>query len=746
MADFETLSHHRVLSQQAASLFKAFEPLLPQHGLAWIDSEDVLVAEAGVWSASDRSHWLVGMKMAASSSSNGITAKHNFRIYPLQAEAKSLGVLLISGPPASAAEYSLHQSLQVLLTQADEKLNQQLQELKQSNARLAILQHINAVIHGSMPLNRLLRLVVENIRYGLDYPGVFICLPDEPRQELTIWAAGGSLDRFLQRRGDSPTHRISFSYTDLANPLVNAFVEQRVLESQAEPWLQGLRQANIPAMADYLHSAGVTYGLALPLWHYDQAEAVIGILCVLKSSPGPFTRDEQQLLAMVGAQIALAIRNANLFQAEQQGRREMEALYQAGLAITSAQTNQEVLRTIIRQIVELVGVEGCGIYRWDEESEILVTELFLDKQDEAWFERVPHGTTYALNKRPTLRRILIEQSSILLQVDAPEIDSIERRWMSQGNFKSCLLLPLLVRDHSIGLLGLTESRWRREFSSHDIRMARGLAAQAAVAMENARLQREKLTRIESELELAQRIQYNLLPQQAPQTPGLEIAARYLAARHVGGDFYRYLTFPDGRFGLAIGDVSGKGVPSALFMAMTLTAIDTQVHHNSTPGGLLTDLNRILYPRMRLNRMNTGLLVAIFEPEGQRMRVANAGMIAPLLANEGQATWLDVAGLPVGVMPDTIYRGQDIQLGDESTLVFASDGIVEAMNKDGAIFGFERLQAAVEAMPTHEPHTVLESIWEMVSRHIGDAPPHDDMTLIVTRTRQNLHSFTVNCGD
>jgi serine phosphatase RsbU (regulator of sigma subunit) len=414
----------------------------------------------------------------------------------------------------------------------------------------------------------------------------------------------------------------------------------------------------------------------------------------------------------------------------------MEALYQAGLAITSAQTHHDVLRTIIQQIVELVGMEGCGIYRWDEESDRLVTELFLDKRDENWTARAPHGTTYLLSKRPTLRRVIMEQALIALQVDQAQSDPMERRWMTQGGFKSCLLLPLVVRERSIGILGLTESRWPRDFSTHDIRLARGLAAQAAVAMENARLHQEKVARMESELELAQRIQYNLLPQHAPLVPGLDIAARTVAARHVGGDFYRYLNLPEGRFGLAIGDVSGKGVPSALFMAMTLTAIDTQTHQQTQPGALLTDLNQVLYPQMRLSRMNTGLLVAVFEPNGIGMHVANAGMIAPLVRGGKSAAWLDVAGLPVGVMADATYQSHQVRLKGGSLIIFASDGIVEAMNRQGDLFGFERLQHAVETVAVADAETTLEAIWDLVSQHIGDAPPHDDMTLIVTRTHSN----------
>jgi sigma-B regulation protein RsbU (phosphoserine phosphatase) len=617
------------------------------------------------------------------------------------------------------------------------------EQLKSSNARLATLQQINAVIHSGLPLSRMLRLVVENIRQRLGYPGVLICLPDQTRTELTVRAAAGELDPFLERGGDTPTRRISFACQPGRNPLVAAFLAGALQEAGAEPWLCALRDAGVLEAAAALDALGVAWGIALPLWHADQVNIIIGVLGILKAGPNTFSDAERELLAAIANQTALAMHGARLLQAERQGRREMEALYQSGLAITSAQSSQQVLRTIVEQIVGLSEVEGCAIYRWHEDSQTLATELFLDRQGDEWHQRVPPGTLLRLSQRPTLQRVLLQASPACLQDNDEGMDTNECAWMVREHIKSRLILPLVVRGRSIGLLELTESRWRRNFTEHDIRMARGLAAQAAVAMENARLQQEKLAGLEREMELAHRIQVSLLPQQAPQVPGLAIAARSVPARQVGGDFYRYLTLPDGRFGLVIGDVSGKGAPAALLMAMTITAIDTQLHGDVGPADLLTRLNQALYPRLQPSRTIVGLLAAIFDPRRRCLQVSNAGMIDPLIVDEANLYWLEVSGLPVGALPAFNYSGREVSLGDQATLILASDGIVEAMNTDGELFGFERLGQAVEALgEKNNPHILLDGIWEAVSRHVANAEAHDDMTLMVVRL-QASGSFSVS---
>jgi serine phosphatase RsbU (regulator of sigma subunit) len=247
------------------------------------------------------------------------------------------------------------------------------------------------------------------------------------------------------------------------------------------------------------------------------------------------------------------------------------------------------------------------------------------------------------------------------------------------------------------------------------------------------LYESELRRVEQELELAHRIQVSLLPHEVPQIPGFSIAARSVSARQVGGDFYRYLSMPDGKFGVVVGDVSGKGVPSALYMAITITAMDTQIRQSTTPGHILRQLNSILYPRMRANRMNTGLLIAIFDPEHHSVQVANAGMIAPLIRADNDYEWVDVGGLPLGAISDSSYTSQTITMTPDTTVIMTSDGIIEAMNDQNEMFGFDRFyDAAQRVTPATPSQQILENLWTNVAGHIGDAEPHDDMTLVVIR--------------
>jgi serine phosphatase RsbU (regulator of sigma subunit)/CheY-like chemotaxis protein len=609
------------------------------------------------------------------------------------------------------------------------------EQLKSSNARLATLQHINAVIHSGLPLSRVLRLVVENIRQRLGYPGVLICLPDQARTELIIRAAAGELDPFLERTGDTPTRRISFTFESSRNPLIAAFVEGALQEAESGPWLSALRDAGLPGATEVLEALGVAWGIALPLWHADQIDTIIGVLGILKAGQNTFSDPERELLSAIANQTALAMHGARLLQTERQGRREMEALYRSGLAITSARSSQQVLSTIVEQIVELAEVEGCAIYRWHEDSQTLAIELFLSRQGDEWQQPVTPGTLLRLSRRPALQRVLLNVSPACLQDSDEEMDTGEHAWMDREHIKSRLILPLVVRGHSIGLLELTESRWRRNFTEHDIRIAQGLAAQAAVAMENARLQQERLEGLEREMELAHRIQVSLLPPQPPPVPGLAIAARSVPARQVGGDFYRYLSLPDGRFGLVIGDVSGKGVPAALLMAMTITAIDAQLLEDVGPADLLTRLNLMLYPRLQPSRTIVGLLVALFDPRHRCLQISNAGMIDPLIVDHANRYWLEVSGLPIGALPAFDYTSREVSLSDQATLILASDGIVEAMDSNGELFGFERLEQVVEALREEDdPLRLLDGIWETVSRHVGNAEAHDDMTLTIVRLR------------
>ncbi|RME49749.1 MAG: GAF domain-containing protein, partial [Caldilineae bacterium] len=602
-----------------------------------------------------------------------------------------------------------------------------------SNRQLSTLHSINALTYNAeLPLQRVLRLAVEGIRQNMGYHAVFICLPEENGQALSIRAACGKLDKSLRRRGDTPTRRIAFSLAAEDNPFSHPFISRQTQNRPLADWIAALEKANAPDMARVLQKQPITHIVGLPLWRGDD---VIGVLAVGHAHGETLPRQDKSLLTTLANQISLVITNANLYQSEQQRRREMEALYRAGLVITSTLSHAEVLKAITQQIVELTFVESCIISRWDTASDAEVIEIYLQKLPGGWTEVAPAGTRYPLATRPLVREALQEQQLKIVSLDDPSLPSTERNWMAKTQAKLRLIMPLIVRNKSIGVIELITTRAHQRFTGHIIRLIQGLAAQASIALENARLHEAEVKRIEQEMDLARRIQLSLLPEEAPHIPGLSIAARSASARLVGGDFYRYLTLPDGRFGIVVGDVSGKGVPSALFMAITLTALDTQLRQQTSPEGLLNRLNNALYPRMHANRMNTGLLVGTFNLQQNEVEFANAGMIAPLIQRNKHAQWLDVSGLPVGADPHATYRGAHLALTPGTTILLASDGILEAQNPAGELYGFERFEAAARQIPPDATSDqILEHIWQDTTRYLNGADPHDDMTLAVIKVQ------------
>jgi serine phosphatase RsbU (regulator of sigma subunit) len=211
---------------------------------------------------------------------------------------------------------------------------------------------------------------------------------------------------------------------------------------------------------------------------------------------------------------------------------------------------------------------------------------------------------------------------------------------------------------------------------------------------------------------------------------------------VGGDFYDYYHFvsdsqnPSEDFAVAVGDVSGKGTPAALYMAVSSSALAAKAPFVPDVGQLCDQLNTILYPRVALTRMNIALLYVYFTKHECQWtaRVANAGLIAPLLRRNGHCEYLDVGGLPLGVQSDTRYHQIELPLQRGDWLVLCSDGIVEAMNAAREMYGFDRLQQRVLAAPTTRARELIDWIMADITTFIGGAEPHDDMTIVVVRLK------------
>ncbi len=283
-----------------------------------------------------------------------------------------------------------------------------------------------------------------------------------------------------------------------------------------------------------------------------------------------------------------------------------------------------------------------------------------------------------------------------LNLDSPAL----RRLKAEG---VAMVVPLVSQGELVGIINLGQRRSDQEYSSDDRRLLNDLAVQAAPAVRVAQLVRQQelaaveRERIESELRVARTIQQTLLPKAVPALDGWEIAAYWQPARAVGGDFYDFLQFPDGRLGLVIADVTDKGVPAALVMATTRTLLRAAAERLISPSEVLARANEVLCPDIP-PKMFVTCLYAVLDPATGRLQYANAGHDMPYLRRRSGVEELRARGMPLGLLPGMQYEEKEAMLAPGDTVLFYSDGLVEAHNSERAMFSFQRLSGLVNDHP------------------------------------------------
>ncbi len=455
--------------------------------------------------------------------------------------------------------------------------------------------------------------------------------------------------------------------------------------------------------------------------------------------PHTFTQAEISLGQAMVDQLGVGLQNVELFEAEYRRRQQAETLRDVLLIVGSSLNLDEVLEKILDQLGRVIKYDSAAIHLIENNRRRIIAGRGFPNPKKVI------GMTFRPNtdddQDPGM--IALRKRQPLVVNHVPDSYNIFKK-SPLDKIESWMGIPLIARDKAIGLITIMHGQ-ANAYDEDDLQLALAFANQAAIALENARLYEVEVRELERELEIAQTIQETLLPQLVPQVPGLEISGRILPARHIGGDFFHFFPVGKDQLGVAIGDVSGKGIPAALYMAVAITAIDVQIRFDLAPGELLNRLNQILYTRLKENKMNIGLQVATFsplpddtssdkpKPQGVLMTIASAGMIAPIGATEYGCRILPVGGLPVGALapPEQNYQDDMFLLDPFTTIIFVSDGIVEAQNESRELFGFERLENAInEIISSRDAEVVADHIINRAQEFIGQAEQHDDMTVVV----------------
>jgi serine phosphatase RsbU (regulator of sigma subunit)/anti-sigma regulatory factor (Ser/Thr protein kinase) len=316
-----------------------------------------------------------------------------------------------------------------------------------------------------------------------------------------------------------------------------------------------------------------------------------------------------------------------------------------------------------------------------------------------------------------------------LQLASPTLDALRVAGIE-------VVVPLVGQGELMGALYLGPRLSDQPYSSDDRKLLAALASQVAPAMRVAQLvqeqqiEAEERERMQQELRVAALIQQTLLPKELPAVPGWVVDAFYRPARAVGGDFYDFIPLADGRLGVVIGDVTDKGVPAALVMATCRSMLRAAARRHTDPGLVLAEVNDALVPEIP-PAMFVTCLYAIVDTDSGDVDFANAGHNLPYVRTEDGVVELRATGMPLGLMPGMPYdrRQHRLEVGD--VMVLTSDGITEAHNGEGEMYGFGRLMARVAASSA-VGQTVSGLIGDLESFTGTDAEQEDDITLVVVR--------------
>ena len=297
--------------------------------------------------------------------------------------------------------------------------------------------------------------------------------------------------------------------------------------------------------------------------------------------------------------------------------------------------------------------------------------------------------------------------------------------------KSMIAVPLKVGERITGVAQVINRLDGDPFDADDLELFAALCGMAAIAIENAKMHGSLMEkqRLVKDMEFARTVQESFLPQHAPEVRNYKFSAHYTPAQEVGGDFYDFIRLDRGRTGIVIGDVSGKGVPAALYMAKLGSDLRTLAFTEGDPAAALTKLNVLLAERSRRGMFATLLYVEL-DGETGRLIMANAGHLPPLLKKaDGSVGKLPTAGsAPLGILPTLSFTRQLASLEPGDTVVLYTDGIIEAMNARDELYGYERFEALIAVSPA-DPEAMKAAIVEDVNRFTGLSPQHDDMTLV-----------------
>lgn len=472
-------------------------------------------------------------------------------------------------------------------------------------------------------------------------------------------------------------------------------------------------------------SATVRSEIAVPLISKGHP---IGVLDVGGGQPNFFCAEDRRLLSFLGDHLANAIEGARLYENMREQARTLSLLHQVSRELTSILDRRELVRRVAEMIKRLVDYDIFTVFIWNDQQQQLEPTMSI-RGDAPWsgqktnmeIGRGISGTVAAL--RQPIRVPNVHRDPRYVQC------------VSDFDVKSELAVPMIFKGNLIGVLDL-ESGSYDAFSTKDQQLLSTLASSLAIALENARLYEQLQTdenRLQKDLSTAREVQKQLLPHSTPWLKGVEIGFAYDPARHLGGDFYDFLPFGDGRVAVAVGDVAGKATSAALYGSLAVGTLREYAagHSGFGPGRILADMNQKLV-RLGFDNRFVALGFGVYDSKTKQLTVANSGLPHPYLLRGRSLQRIEVGGVPLGLLPGRNYDEVTIDLQEGDAVVFISDGVEDSHNSVEEEFSLERVEGTLQRLAAGSARQIARGLLDATQIHAGDAETYDDRTVLVLK--------------
>jgi sigma-B regulation protein RsbU (phosphoserine phosphatase) len=564
----------------------------------------------------------------------------------------------------------------------------------------SLLLEVADVVNTTLDLDTILRRVAELVRRVIAYEHFAILLLNERTQEMRIRFSVGHPPDIVERC----RIRVGEGVTGLAAQRREAVLVNDV--QKVTNYIEALPE--------------VRSELAVPLIIKNR---VIGVIDIEAPQPGYFTEQHQRLLSLIASRIAIGIENARLYTRVARQARSLAVLNEVSREVSSILNLDELLQRISELLRRLIDYQMFSILLVDDTGTKLVHRFSVKFNEKI---RLKHDI-------PLDKGLCGYAASNKVPVLVGDVRKDPRYISTNAETRSELCVPLVYKDAVIGVLDIEHTR-RNYFTDDHQRTISTLAAQVAVAIENARLYervRRQEQRLQKDLELARELQMRLLPPSCPVLGRAQVAAKFVPARQIGGDLYDFLQYDKDGLGIAIGDVSGKGAPAALYAALTSGFLRSLSAEQPAPADMLARLNDALVQR-QIEGQFVCVAYAVFDEKRHCLRVANSGLPRPMYCHNGRLERMEAIGLPLGLFHSAEYDEVTYRVQAGDVFVFFSDGMLDARNRAGELFGRGRIEQIVENTCGGSAQDIVAAIFHAVAEFSAGEPPFDDQTVVVLK--------------